>query len=194
MSPSPTSLSPIPLDALSPTPNTPPPLTPSQNTSLPNIPIVNRKFLESVPLSKPAAQDAADPDSSCQLNEEDLTLRYLPPELAKIFAARQQQKRAWHIRLMACSSFISNIDSTVNNFQEGEEKETARKIQSQLLAAISQFLAADVYPASPSFRNPSKLKHSIEELKALIQKKTFQVAAPLVTPTAKPTLKKLPAP
>ncbi|KHJ33588.1 putative eka-like protein [Erysiphe necator] len=95
---------------------------------------------------------------------------------------------------MVCTGFISNIDSTVNNFQEGEEKETARKIQSQLLAAISQFAAADVYPASPSFRNPSKLKHSIEELKALTQKKTFQVAVPLVTPTTKPTLKKIPAP
>ncbi|POS81994.1 hypothetical protein EPUL_006669, partial [Erysiphe pulchra] len=171
----------------------PPPLTSSQNTSLPNIQVVNRKFLEPVPPSKRAAQDAADPDSSCQLNEEDPTLRYLPPELAKIFSARQQQERAWHIRLMVCSSFISNIDSTVNNFQEGEEKETARKIQSQLLAAISQFAAADVYPASPSFRNPSKLKHSIEELKALTQKKTFQVAVPLVTPIAKPTLKKIPA-
>ncbi|POS82760.1 hypothetical protein EPUL_005401, partial [Erysiphe pulchra] len=91
---------------------------------------------------------------------------------------------------MVCTSFISNIDSTVNNFQEGEEKETARKIQ----AAISQFAAADVYPAPPSFRNPSKLKHGIEELKALTQKKTIQVAVPLVTPTAKPTLEKIPAP
>ncbi|KHJ30415.1 putative eka-like protein [Erysiphe necator] len=150
-----------------PPPNTPTLLTPSQNTSLPNIPVVNRKFLEPVPPSKRAAQNAADPDSSCQLNEEDPTLRHLPPELAKIFAARQQQERAWHTRLMVCTSFISNIESIVNNFQEGEEKETVRKIQSQLLAAISQFAAADVYPASPSFRNPSKLKDSIEELKAL---------------------------
>ncbi|POS82019.1 hypothetical protein EPUL_006841, partial [Erysiphe pulchra] len=98
-SPSSPSLSPIPLDTLSPPPNTPSPLTPSQNKSLPNIPVVNRKFLEPVPTSKRAAQDAADPDPSCQLNEEDPTLRYLPPELAKIFAARQQQERAWHIRL-----------------------------------------------------------------------------------------------
>ncbi|POS82482.1 hypothetical protein EPUL_006673, partial [Erysiphe pulchra] len=79
MSPSSPSLSPIPLDALSPPPNTPPPLTPSQNTSLPNISVVNRKLLEPVPPSKRAAQDAAYPDSSCQLNKEDPTLRYLPP-------------------------------------------------------------------------------------------------------------------
>ncbi|KHJ30543.1 putative eka-like protein [Erysiphe necator] len=35
---------------------------------------------------------------------------------------------------------------------------------------------------------------SIEELKALTQKKTFQVTVPHVTPTDKPTLKKIPAP
>ncbi|POS83235.1 hypothetical protein EPUL_006328, partial [Erysiphe pulchra] len=67
-------------------------------------------------------------------------------ELAEIFIARQRQERAWQIRLLVCTSFISGIESTVASSHDGNEKEIAKTIQTYLRNAISEFAASETTP------------------------------------------------
>ncbi|POS82181.1 hypothetical protein EPUL_005918, partial [Erysiphe pulchra] len=50
---------------------------------------------------------------------------------------------------MVCTNFVCNIGSTVSSFQDGEELEMAKSIQTYLRTAISEFTASDATPTLP---------------------------------------------
>ncbi|POS81813.1 hypothetical protein EPUL_006290, partial [Erysiphe pulchra] len=113
-----------------------------------------------VPPSKRAAQHDAEPESR---NEKNFSHAYLPRELANIIAARQRQKRAWHIRLSICASIFSNIDSTLATYKEDIEKEEADIIREYLQKAIACLAASDNLaqpPKIPIESKPGKKKSS----------------------------------
>ncbi|KHJ30976.1 putative eka-like protein [Erysiphe necator] len=53
----------------------------------------------------------------------DTSNAFLPKELADIIATRQRRRRAWHARLLICTTMISSIDSTLADFKEEDEVE-----------------------------------------------------------------------
>ncbi|POS82938.1 hypothetical protein EPUL_004724 [Erysiphe pulchra] len=108
----------------------PQPTPPPQNQETLDCSVTNRRILQSVLPSKRAALSVADSNSI-------------------IFIARQRKEKAWQTRLMVCTSFISNIDSTVSSFKDGDEENVAKSIQAYLQAAISEFAASDTILTSP---------------------------------------------
>ncbi|KHJ31232.1 putative eka-like protein [Erysiphe necator] len=68
---------------------------------------------------------------------------FLPKELAEVIATRQRRERAWHVRVMICTTVLSNIDSTLASLTEGIEKEETESFKAYLRVAISNFAAAE---------------------------------------------------
>ncbi|POS82457.1 hypothetical protein EPUL_005236, partial [Erysiphe pulchra] len=170
----------IPTTTLSPSPTAPPP--PLQTQSRLNNPVTNRRILEPVLPLKRVAPDAVDLATSNQAIEVDQAQQYLSWELAEIFAARQRQEHAWHIRLIVCTSFFSCIDSTVASFQEGEEREMAKSVQAYLRNAISKFAISDEIPSVPKILPETKTILVPANSKINIPKKPSMLATPLVAP------------
>ncbi|POS82054.1 hypothetical protein EPUL_005829, partial [Erysiphe pulchra] len=124
------------------------------------------KILEPVIPSKRVASNAADSTTTSHSNEVEDTHPYIPRELLEIFTARKRQEQVWHTRLLVCTCFLSGIDGTVSNFQEGAEKGMAKTIQLYLRSAISEFVAADTTPDVPK-KPPivaTPLKNSTEKI------------------------------
>ncbi|POS87696.1 hypothetical protein EPUL_000502 [Erysiphe pulchra] len=64
-------------------------------------------------------------------NNDNLNV-FLPKELAEIIATRQRRECAWHVRLMICTTVLSNIDSTLANLNEDIEKDEAEAFKAYL--------------------------------------------------------------
>ncbi|POS82785.1 hypothetical protein EPUL_003993 [Erysiphe pulchra] len=75
---------------------------------------------------------------------------FLPKELAEVIATRQRRERAWHVRVMICTTVLSNIDSTLENLVEDIELEEAEAFKAYLRLAISNFAAAESSHSLPS--------------------------------------------
>ncbi|POS82523.1 hypothetical protein EPUL_006263 [Erysiphe pulchra] len=104
------------------------------------------------PIQKPTAPSKRPlPDRNSKNSSEntDNVNVFLPKELAEIIATRQRRERAWHVRLMICTTVPSNIDSTLANLIEDIEKEEAEAFKTYLRLAISNFAAADSSPSPP---------------------------------------------
>ncbi|KHJ31587.1 putative eka-like protein [Erysiphe necator] len=130
----------------------PPPsnLTPS-NTSL-----AGRQILKPVTPSKRPVPEISIQNST---NNSDAANAFLPKELAEIVANRQRRERAWHARLMLCTTVISNIDSTLANITDDIEKEEAFALKTYLQLAIANYAAVDTSPAPPQippYSRPTK--------------------------------------
>ncbi|POS87381.1 hypothetical protein EPUL_003289, partial [Erysiphe pulchra] len=150
--------------------------TPPQNQETLDCSVTNRRILQPVLPSKRAASSVADSNSIFLTNEEQQVHSYLPRELAEIFIARQRKERAWQIRLMVCTSFINNIDSTVSSFKDGDEQNMAKSIQAYLRDAISKFAASDTTPPLPEKQMKSNTVKVSENPNAHLPNK------PLVSP------------
>ncbi|KHJ30482.1 putative eka-like protein [Erysiphe necator] len=75
---------------------------------------------------------------------------FLPKELAEVIATRQRRERAWHVRVMICTTVLSYIDSTLASLTEGIEKEEVEAFKAYLRVAISNFAAAESSPSPTS--------------------------------------------
>ncbi|KHJ34274.1 putative eka-like protein [Erysiphe necator] len=128
----------------SPSPSAPP--SQPLDTQLPNKPLVGRQILKPTAPSKRPIPDKIPQNSRENTGVENA---FLPKELAEIIAARQRRERAWHVRVMICTTVLSNIDSTLANLVEDIEKEEAEAIKVYLRLAISNFVAADSSPSPP---------------------------------------------
>ena len=140
---------PPPIPLVPPTPNSspltappPPPsnLEPSAKTT------EGRQTLKPVAPSKRPTIER--PTQNCR-NEFNIENAFLPKELAEIIAARQRRERAWHVRVMICTTVLSNIDSTLANLVEDTEKEEAEAFKAYLRLAISNFASADSSSSPP---------------------------------------------
>ncbi|POS86623.1 hypothetical protein EPUL_003797 [Erysiphe pulchra] len=78
------------------------------------------------------------------------------PELADIIATRQRRERAWHARLMICTTAISNIESTLVKFKNDIEKEEVEAFKAYLRLAIANFAAVDTSPTPPKVPTHSR--------------------------------------
>ncbi|KHJ33579.1 putative eka-like protein [Erysiphe necator] len=142
-----------------PIPNTPfPSASPSQplDTQVPNISLAERQILKPIAPSKRPIPDRI-PQNSREITGVENA--FLPKELAETIAARERRERAWHVRVMICTTVLSNIDSTLANLTEDIEKEEAEAIKAYLRLAISNFAAADSSPSPPrvpTHTRPSK--------------------------------------
>ena len=134
---------------------------PPPNSTLPQSPlnkeplcnaVINRQILQPIPPSKRTAPTVADSDVTSHNNDEENYDSHLPHNFAAIFAARKRQEKALNTRLMICTSFISGIESTVANFQNGDGKAMANELQTYLNAAISEFAAVDITPPLPKYK------------------------------------------
>ncbi|KHJ36396.1 putative eka-like protein [Erysiphe necator] len=90
-------------------------------------------------------------------NESDVANAFLPRELAEIVAMRQRRERAWHARIMICTTVYSNIESTLANFSDEIEKEEVITFKAYLRQAIANFAAVDNSPTPPKIPSHSKL-------------------------------------
>ncbi|POS84556.1 hypothetical protein EPUL_004152 [Erysiphe pulchra] len=72
---------------------------------------------------------------------------FLPKELADIIATRQRRERAWHARLMLCTTVINN-------------KEEAAALKAYIQLAIANFVASDSTPTPPKIPSHSRPKNS----------------------------------
>ena len=116
---------PIPKNPLPSTPTAQPPTTPPD--PMPQITTVaDRQILQPVPPSKRVL-----PEALHSANEKNIksTSSFLPQELAEIVAIRQRRERAWHTRIMICTSAISSIESMLAGFQDEVGKEEASAFQ-----------------------------------------------------------------
>ncbi|KHJ30405.1 putative eka-like protein [Erysiphe necator] len=166
-----------------PNPKTPP--SPPQNNKPPSDQVLNRKILVPVIPTKRVASNATDSSKTGHSNEVEDTHPYMPRELLEIFTARKRQEQAWHTRLMVCTCFLSGIDGTVSNFQEGAEKEMAKTIQAYLRLAISEFAAVDTIPDVPKFIPTETILKSNSASKVNLPRKPPVVATPLRNLTEK---------
>ncbi|POS85814.1 hypothetical protein EPUL_001067 [Erysiphe pulchra] len=89
----------------------------------------------------------------------DIANTFILQELAEIIATRQRRERAWHARLIICTTVISNLDSTIANFTEEIAIEEAVALKLYLRQAVANFAAADSLtspPCVPSHTRPNK--------------------------------------
>ncbi|KHJ32970.1 putative eka-like protein [Erysiphe necator] len=77
------------------------------------------------------------------------TNAFFPKELPDIIAIRQRRERAWHARLLVCTTIISSIDSALANLQDEIEKEEAVAFKAYLRQVIASFAATDSSPSPP---------------------------------------------
>ncbi|KHJ35827.1 putative eka-like protein [Erysiphe necator] len=144
-----TSNQPPPIPPIPPIPNSPSPFatptTPS-DSQLPNNNIVGRPILKPTAPSKRPASVKIPQISRDNIGVENL---FLPKELAEIIATRQRRERAWHARVLICTTVISYIDNTLAAFEDEIEKEEAAAFKAYLELAIANFAAADSSPTPP---------------------------------------------
>ncbi|POS84115.1 hypothetical protein EPUL_002931 [Erysiphe pulchra] len=132
--------------------SSPPPSNPQPHINN----LVNRKILKPAIPSKRLMQEKTSPKTG---HNSDHANAFLPQELAEIIAIRQNRERAWHARLMICTTVISNVDSTLASFKEDVEKEEVVAFKAYLRLAIANYAAADSSPAPPiipTHSQPSK--------------------------------------
>ncbi|KHJ36343.1 putative eka-like protein [Erysiphe necator] len=80
----------------------------------------------------------------------------------KIVAIRQRRERAWHARILNCTSVIINIDSTLADFKDEISKKEATAFQASLRQAISKFAAHESLPTPPPIPSKSLQKKQSE--------------------------------
>ncbi|KHJ34443.1 putative eka-like protein [Erysiphe necator] len=113
--------------------------------------------------SKPTLPDQISKNSNQNTGNENA---FLPKELAEIIATRQRRERVWHVRLMICTTVLSNIDSTFANLDEDIEKEEAEAFRAYLRLAIPNFTAVDSDPSPPRVpihTRPNKANGNVKE-------------------------------
>ncbi|KHJ31886.1 putative eka-like protein [Erysiphe necator] len=139
---------PSPIPPVPPIPNPLPSIAstspPSQTTS--NNISTDRQILKPVAPSKRSIPDKPHHKS---WNNSDIANAFLPQELADIIATRQRRERAWHARLMICTTVFSSIESTLATFTKEVEIEEAVPFKAYLKLAIANFAAVDSSPPPP---------------------------------------------
>ncbi|POS85463.1 hypothetical protein EPUL_002700, partial [Erysiphe pulchra] len=108
-----------------------------------------RTILNPVAPSKRAAQYFTDATSQSPRNEAHQTPAYLPKELQAIIQRRQDQERAWHVRISKCSSVICNVESSLEMFKRDIEKQEAEFKRDYIRIAIARLAASDNSPKPP---------------------------------------------
>ncbi|KHJ33952.1 putative eka-like protein [Erysiphe necator] len=159
---------------------------PSQppSTSIPlNTTVANRQIREPVPPSKRTLTEISHNDIGEEMSNVS---KFIPQELAEIFAIRQRRERAWHARILICTSVISNIDSTLADFKDEISREEATAFQVYLRQAISKFAAHDSLPTPTPPPIPSKSfqKKQSEIPNPKLPNKPIVVATPIMIPTS----------
>ncbi|POS82638.1 hypothetical protein EPUL_004536, partial [Erysiphe pulchra] len=112
-----------------------------------------RKILKPTAPSKRPVTERPTPNSS---NKQKIGNAFLPKELAEIFAIRQRRERAWHARLMICTTAISSIDSSFASFKDEIEKEEVEAFKAHIQVAIANFVAVDNSPTPPKIPTHSR--------------------------------------
>ncbi|POS84704.1 hypothetical protein EPUL_004648, partial [Erysiphe pulchra] len=150
---------PPPIPPVPPIPNPPPPIA---SISSPSNPTSSKSTFESRQFLKPVApskRTLPEKPQNKSRNTSEHENAFLPQELAEIIATRQRRERAWHARLMICTTVISYLDSTLANFTNEIEKEEVVAFKTYLRQAIANFAAADSHtspPQVPIHTRPSK--------------------------------------
>ncbi|KHJ33500.1 putative eka-like protein [Erysiphe necator] len=105
---------------------------------------------------------------------------------------RQRRERAWHARLMICTTAISSIESSLANFKDEIEIEEVAAFQAYLQLAIANFAAVDTSPTPPkipSHSRPSKgSRHGLGNDKIAANK--VAIAIPRNIPSLESSLRK----
>ncbi|POS82386.1 hypothetical protein EPUL_004785 [Erysiphe pulchra] len=96
-----------------------------------------RKILKSIaPSKRPVTERYTLNDS----NKINIGNAFLPKELAEIVAVRQRRERAWHARLMICTTTISSLESKLEKFKYEIEVEEVVAFKAYLWLAIANFV------------------------------------------------------
>ncbi|KHJ31243.1 putative eka-like protein [Erysiphe necator] len=172
-------------------PNPPPLISspPPLNLEIPTKTVDGRQILKPVaPSKRPLPEN---PQRKSRENSY-IANAFLPQELTDIIATRQRRERAWHARLLICTTMISSIDSTLINFTEELEIEEVMAFKAYLQQAIANFAAADSSPSPPHI--PSHTRPSNGNINSTNKDKnsekvvvsTPRIALPL-SPNSKPT-------
>ncbi|KHJ36313.1 putative eka-like protein [Erysiphe necator] len=129
-------------------PDSPPPTASPSPPSLPqpDNTLEGRKILKPTIPSKRTIPDRISPIGS---KNTDIENAFLPKELAEIIATRQRRERAWHARILICTTVISCIDSGLAIFEDEVEKEEVSALKAYLGLAIAKFAAVDSAPTPP---------------------------------------------
>ncbi|POS82134.1 hypothetical protein EPUL_006813, partial [Erysiphe pulchra] len=124
----------------------------------------------------------------------DIANAFLPRELADIIASRQRRERAWHARILICTSMISSIDSTLANFTEEIEIDEVLAFKAYLRRAIANFAATDSSPSLPlipSHTHPSRSNGNLMSTnKNGKNTKKVMIATPHIVPNSAPNRRK----
>ncbi|POS82205.1 hypothetical protein EPUL_005827 [Erysiphe pulchra] len=137
------------LNSPSPFASPPPPLNLESSAKMTD----GRHILKPVaPSKRPVTDNATQNDK----DKFEIQNAFLPKKLVEIFDIRQRRERAWHARLMICTSVISNIESTLSNFKDEIEKEEASAFRAYLQLAIANFAAVDTTPTPPKIPTHSR--------------------------------------
>ncbi|KHJ30634.1 putative eka-like protein [Erysiphe necator] len=115
-----------------------------------------RQILKPVAPSKRPGTERTTLNNSNKIN---IGNAFLPKKLADIVAIRQRRERAWHARLIICTTAISSLESTLANFKDEIEVEEVAAFKAYLQLAIANFAAVDnspIPPKIPSHSRPSK--------------------------------------
>ncbi|KHJ30362.1 putative eka-like protein [Erysiphe necator] len=174
-----------PIPPIPPAPNPSPPLAPSPPPSLlspSSNTAASRLILKPV---APSKRQLPERPISHINNNSNIANAFIPQELAEIIATRQRRERAWHARLIICTTVISSLDSSLANFTEEIEIEEAVALKSFLRQAVANFAAADSPPPPPSVpthTRPHKGNGKGKDKENNITKKVA-VATPKVTPS-----------
>ncbi|POS85013.1 hypothetical protein EPUL_002447 [Erysiphe pulchra] len=130
----------------------PPPL----NLEKPTKTADGRQILKPVAPSNRSSPEK--PQNKSRKNSDIANVFFLQ-ELAEIVATRQGLERAWHARLMICTTVYSNVESTIEKFSDEIEKEEVVAFKVYLRQAIANFSAIDNSlnpPKIPSHSKPIK--------------------------------------
>ncbi|KHJ30596.1 putative eka-like protein [Erysiphe necator] len=166
-------------DSPSPTASPSPPSLPQQ----PNNNLEGRKILKPTIPIKRTIPDRIPPNGSKNTEIENA---FLPKELADVIATRQRRERAWHARILICTTVISCIDSALAIFEDEVEKEEIAAFKTYLRLAIAKFAATDSSPTPlliPSHSHPRKANgYGLEKDKNVV--KHVAIASPRVMKSA----------
>ncbi|KHJ31620.1 putative eka-like protein [Erysiphe necator] len=108
---------------------------------------------------------------------------YLPKELAEIIAVRQRRERVWHARLTICTSVISSIDSTLENYKDDISKAESASFKTYLSQAISKFTAYDHSPSPPPIFSHTRPKKSGGPVEHKLPNRPISVVTPFKVTT-----------
>lgn len=90
-------------------------------------------------------------------NIPDVTNVFLR-KLAKLIVTSQRRERAWHARLMICTTIHSSIESSFSNFSNENNKEEAEAFKDHIQLAIAKLMTIDSCPSPqiPTHNRPTK--------------------------------------